>query len=157
MKNVTNGGSIFEHGRVIIIPLQTIKGCTVRCNIKETKIGSSNQEVFPMEVKKTEIVLVPFPTWKCISVAISCGMDVSNVLGCLVTTDEFLVRVAKINWRIGVWTQGSGYIIKITEIRPLWMWQLSKTKLYQYLSSSFKFWWMWIFPWGKLSWWSCCM
>ena len=35
-----------------------------------------------MEVKKTEIVLVPCSTWKCVSTAISCGMDVSNVLGC---------------------------------------------------------------------------
>ena len=41
-----------------------------------------NQEVFLSAGKNTEIVLVPCPTWKCASTAISGGIDISEVLGC---------------------------------------------------------------------------
>ena len=38
-----------------------------------------------------------------------------------------------------------------------WIRQLSETQLYQYFRSSFKFCWMWIFPWIKLTWHFCSM
>ena len=57
-------------------------GCTVQPDIKESKLESSNQEVFPSTGKNTEIVLVPCPTWKCASTAISSDMDIHEVSGC---------------------------------------------------------------------------
>ena len=52
---------------MVFTPLQTIKeigvfGCTVQPDNKESKLGSVNQEVFPLAGKNTEIVLVPCPT-----------------------------------------------------------------------------------------------
>ena len=41
-----------------------------------------NQEVFTSAGKNTEIVLVSCPTWKRTSVAVSGGMDISEVPGC---------------------------------------------------------------------------
>ena len=67
--------------------LQTIKeigvfGCTVQPDNKENKLGSVNQEVFPLVGKNTEIVLVPCPIWKYVSTAISGGMYISEVPRC---------------------------------------------------------------------------
>ena len=39
-------------------------------------------EVFPSIGKNTEIILVPCPTWKCVTTAISDVMDISEVPGC---------------------------------------------------------------------------
>ena len=49
---------------------------------KETKLGSSDQEVSPLAGKNTGIVLVSCRTWKCVPTAISGGMDISKVAGC---------------------------------------------------------------------------
>ena len=58
-------------------------GCTVQPDIKETlEVEVQNQEVFLLAGKNTEIVLVPCPTWKCVSTAISSGIDISEVLRC---------------------------------------------------------------------------
>ena len=46
------------------------------------EVEVQNQEVFLSAGKNTEIVLVPCPTWKCVSTAISGGIDISEVLGC---------------------------------------------------------------------------
>ena len=46
------------------------------------EVEVQNQEVFLLAGKNTEIVLVPCPTWKCVSTAISSGIDISEVLGC---------------------------------------------------------------------------
>ena len=46
------------------------------------EVEVQNQEVFLLAGKNTEIVLVPCPTWNCVSTAISSGIDISEVLGC---------------------------------------------------------------------------
>ena len=46
------------------------------------EVEVQNQEVFPLAGKNTEIVLVPCPTWKCVSTTISGGIDISEVPGC---------------------------------------------------------------------------
>ena len=48
---------------------------------KETKLGSSNQEVSPLADKNTGVVLVLCCTWKCVPTAFSSGVDISEVLG----------------------------------------------------------------------------
>ena len=56
--------------------------CTLPPDSKETKLGSSNQEVSPSTGKNPRAVLVPCCTWKCVSTAISGGVDICEVLGC---------------------------------------------------------------------------
>ena len=46
------------------------------------EVEVQNQEVFLSAGKNTEIVLVPCPTWKCVSTTISGGIDISEVPGC---------------------------------------------------------------------------
>ena len=48
-------------------------------NIKETELGSSNQEASPLADKNNRVVLVPCHAWKCVPIAISSGVDVSEV------------------------------------------------------------------------------
>ena len=48
---------------------------------KETELGSSNQEACPSTGKNTGVVLVSCHAWKCVSTAISGGVDISEVLG----------------------------------------------------------------------------
>ena len=55
---------------------------TVLPDSKETKLGSSDQEVSPSAGKNTVIVLVPCCTWKFVPTAISDGADISKVPGC---------------------------------------------------------------------------
>ena len=54
-------------------------GCNVLPNIKETELGSSNQEASPLADKNNRVVLVPCHAWKCVPIAISSGVDVSEV------------------------------------------------------------------------------
>ena len=68
---------------------------------KETKLGSSNQEVSSSDGKNTWIVLVPCRTLKCVPTAISGDMDISEDPRCI-CYDEFSVRVTRITSRIGV-------------------------------------------------------
>ena len=49
---------------------------------KDSKLGGSDQEVSPSTGKNTGVVLVLCHTWKCVTAAISGGMDISVVLGC---------------------------------------------------------------------------
>ena len=42
------------------------------------EVEVQNQEVFLLAGKNTEIVLVPCPTWKCVSTTISSGIDISE-------------------------------------------------------------------------------
>ena len=79
-------------------------------------------------------------------------------------TDGFSVRATKIkDWCLMnsqstfviltyFLTQGNGFIIKNSSTWQLWITQPSKTKLYQYLGPSLKFWRMWILPHSKISW-----
>ena len=55
--------------------------CTLLPDSKETKPGSSNQEASTSAGKNTRIVLVTCCTWKCVLTAISCGVDISEILG----------------------------------------------------------------------------
>ena len=57
-------------------------GCTIPPNIKEIKLGSSNQEASSSAGKNTEVVLVHCCTWTCVPVAVSGVVDISVVLGC---------------------------------------------------------------------------
>ena len=63
--------------------LQVFSGCTVPPDGKETKLGSSDEEASPSAGKNTGIVLVPCCSWKCVPTAISGGVDISEVPGCL--------------------------------------------------------------------------
>ena len=71
-------------------------GCTLLPDSKETELESSYQEASPSAGKNTGVVLVPCRTWNCVPTATSGGADISEVSGCFVTTDEFLVRVTKV-------------------------------------------------------------
>ena len=51
-------------------------------NIKETELGSSDQEIFPSAGKNTRIVLVSCRAWKCVPTGISDGVGISEVPGC---------------------------------------------------------------------------
>ena len=57
-------------------------GCTVLPDSKETVLGSSDQEASLSVGKNTGIILVPCRTWKCVSTAISSGVDISEVPDC---------------------------------------------------------------------------
>ena len=54
---------------------------TVQPDIKGTRFRGSNQEIFSSTYENTEIIFVPCPTWKCVSAAISGGMDNFEVSG----------------------------------------------------------------------------
>ena len=49
---------------------------------KKTKLGTNDQEASP-SAGKSGVVLVPCRAWKCVSAAISDGVDISKVPGCL--------------------------------------------------------------------------
>ena len=57
-------------------------GCTVSPDSRETKLGSSDQEASPSASKNTGVILVPCHAWKCVPIANSSGVDVSEVPGC---------------------------------------------------------------------------
>ena len=57
-------------------------GCTVSPGSKEIEFGSSDQEASSSTDKNTRIVLVPYRTWKYAPIAISSGMDISEVPVC---------------------------------------------------------------------------
>ena len=57
-------------------------GCTVPPDGKETKLGSSNQEASLSAGKNIGIVLVSCCSWKCILIAISDGVDISEIPEC---------------------------------------------------------------------------
>ena len=49
---------------------------------KETELGSSNQQASPSASKNTGVILVACHTWKCVPIAISGHVDISEVPGC---------------------------------------------------------------------------
>ena len=57
--------------------------CAVLPDSKETKLGSSDEETSPSAGKNTGVVLVPCHACKCVPTAISGGVDISEVAGCL--------------------------------------------------------------------------
>ena len=57
-------------------------GCTVPPDSKETKLGSSNQEASPSAGKNIGIVLVSCCSRKCIPIATSGGVDISEAPVC---------------------------------------------------------------------------
>ena len=57
-------------------------GCTVSPDSKETELESSDQEASPSAGKNTEIVSVACRAWKCVPIAISGDVDISEVPGC---------------------------------------------------------------------------
>ena len=54
--------------------------CTVPPYSKEAELDSSNQEASLSAGKNTGIVLMPCLAWKCGPMAISSGVDISEVL-----------------------------------------------------------------------------
>ena len=48
---------------------------------KETELRSSDKEASLSACKNTRLVLVPCCTWKCVSTAISGGVDISKAQG----------------------------------------------------------------------------
>ena len=56
-------------------------GSTVPSDSKETKLGSSKQ-ASPSTSKNNWVVLVLYLAWKCVPMAISNDVDISEVLGC---------------------------------------------------------------------------
>ena len=67
-------------------------GCTVLPDIKETKLGSSDQKASPWGVISTRVILVPCHTLKCAPTAISGGVDISEVPRC------YLLQQMKSQW-----------------------------------------------------------
>ena len=57
-------------------------GCTVLHDSKEAELSSSNHEASPSVSKNTCVVLVPCLTGKYVPIAISGGVDISEVPGC---------------------------------------------------------------------------
>ena len=57
-------------------------GCTVVPDRKETKLGSSDQDVSPSAGKNMKVDLLPCGTWKCVPTVISGVVDISEVPGC---------------------------------------------------------------------------
>ena len=49
---------------------------------KETKLGSSDQEVSTSAGKNSRVILVLYQAWKCVSLAISGGVHISEVPVC---------------------------------------------------------------------------
>ena len=54
-------------------------GCTVLPGSQETELGRIHQEGSPSAGKNVGAVLMPFQAWKCVSSAISSGVDISEV------------------------------------------------------------------------------
>ena len=46
---------------------------------KETELGSSDQEASPSAGKNIGVILVPCCAWKCVLIAVSCGVNISGV------------------------------------------------------------------------------
>ena len=106
--------------------------------------------------------------WKCVPTAISSGADISDVPGC------HLLRQISSQWESQKLLQGlvsheltaylSVFNIFLTQrimsilskCKPYNFEQHNSLKLSKYLTPLFKFYWMWIFPWIKLSWHFCC-
>ena len=57
-------------------------GCTLLPDSKETRFGGSDQEACQSEDKNIRNILVPYRSLKCVSTAISSGVDTSEVPGC---------------------------------------------------------------------------
>ena len=55
--------------------------CTVLLYSKETKLRSSDQEACPSAGENIGLVLVPCCAWKYVPIAISGGVDISEVPG----------------------------------------------------------------------------
>ena len=56
-------------------------GSTVLPDSQETVLGSSDQEASSSAGKNIRVVLVLCRAWKCVSTAISSGVDISEVPG----------------------------------------------------------------------------
>ena len=78
-------------------------GGTVWPDIKETKLGNSNQEASPSAGKSTRVVLLSFSQMEVHPYSYFgwCGYFLGPWVS-FVMTGEFLVRVTKITSRIGV-------------------------------------------------------
>ena len=61
---------------------QLFSGNTVPPDSKEIELWSSDQDASPSAGKNTGIVLVPSRLWKCVSLAVSGGVDIPEVPGC---------------------------------------------------------------------------
>ena len=78
-------------------------GFTVQPDSKETKLGSSDQEVSPSAGKNTGVVLVPCSCMEVRPYSYFWWFGYfQDPLVSFVTTDDFSVRVTKITSRIAV-------------------------------------------------------
>ena len=110
-------------------------------------------------------------SWKCVPAAISSDAYVSEVSGCHLLRQMSSLWGSKINFKDWCLMNSQstflfltyfnamnyGHIIKRMQTKWLWITQFSKIWLYEYSWPSFKFCWMLIFSWIKLSWSSCSM
>ena len=75
-----------KHSKIIdckrLLNTKLVSGRTVPPDSQETKLGSRNQEASQSAGKNSEIVLVPWRTWKCVPTAISGGVNISEAPGC---------------------------------------------------------------------------
>ena len=58
-----------------------LSGCTVTLDIKETELGSSEQEILSSAIENTFVVLELRCSWKCVPTTISSGVNISEVNG----------------------------------------------------------------------------
>ena len=76
-----------------------LSNCTVLSDSKETELRSSDEKASPSAGKNTGIVLVPCRAWKCVSTAISGGVDIPEIAGYNLLRHRFLVRATTITSR----------------------------------------------------------
>ena len=132
---------------------------------KRPNLEVATKRLLHQQVKIT-VNLVPCHEWKCIVTTISSGVDISEVPRC------HLLQQMSSQWGLQKLLQGlvSHELTAYISVSDLFLTQqiiviLSKgckpgnfeSHNSLKLRLSFKFCWMWIFPWIKLSWHSCFM
>ena len=83
------------HFGPVTLRTQKFSDCIAPPDSNETKLGSSNKEVFPSAGKNTEVVLVPYCAWKGVPTA-RCEYSQCSWLT-YVKIDEFSKKVTKTN------------------------------------------------------------
>ena len=73
------------------------------CHLMVRRLVGSDHEASPLTGKNTGVVLVALHTWKCVSTAISNGVDISEARRCHLLRHMNSQLATKITSRVGVW------------------------------------------------------
>ena len=133
-----------------------LSGCIVMPNGKETKLGSIDQEFSPSAGKRTRVVLVPCCTWTCVPTTVSSGVDTWETPRC------HILRQMSSQWgsqkllQRFVSHEHTVYFFVFDLFLTQWVTTIlskgCKPDNFESHSSLKLSFWMWIFPWMKLSW-----